>query len=103
MLIRLGITAATLAIAAAAQEAALDRFEKKIRPVLAERCYACPEIVMLPSKHPPDISQARLGPTSGALATPEHHSRDVRSVPVSPGGEFTPSRLTTDANLIIWA
>jgi len=30
-----------MAIAAAAQEADLDRFEKKIRPVLAERCYAC--------------------------------------------------------------
>jgi hypothetical protein len=27
-----------MAIAAAAQDADLDRFEKKIRPVLAERC-----------------------------------------------------------------
>jgi hypothetical protein len=41
MLFRLGITAATIAIAAAAQEANLDHFEKKIRPVLAERCYPC--------------------------------------------------------------
>src|SRR5437016_4759815 len=41
MLFRLGTMAAAVAIAAAAQEAALDRFEKKIRPVLAARCYAC--------------------------------------------------------------
>ena len=41
MLFRLGITAAIAAIAAAAQDAALDRFEKEIRPVLAGRCYAC--------------------------------------------------------------
>jgi hypothetical protein len=41
MLFRLGITAATVAIAVAAQEAELDRFEKKIRPILVERCYAC--------------------------------------------------------------
>ena len=41
MSFRLGITAATMAIAAAARKADLDRFEKKIRPVLAEPCYAC--------------------------------------------------------------
>ena len=41
MLFRLGIAAAIAAIAAAAQDAALDRFEKEIRPVLAERCYTC--------------------------------------------------------------
>ena len=41
MWLRLGITAAIAAITAAAQDAALDRFEKEIRPVLAERCYAC--------------------------------------------------------------
>src|SRR5438552_18470002 len=38
MLFRLGTMAAAVAIAAAAQE---DRFEKKIRPVLVARCYAC--------------------------------------------------------------
>src|SRR4051794_24916519 len=41
MLFRLGITAAIAAIAAAAQDAALDRFEKEIRPVLTGRCYGC--------------------------------------------------------------
>ena len=41
MFFRLGITAAIAAIAVAAQDAALDRFEKEIRPVLAARCYAC--------------------------------------------------------------
>ena len=41
MLFRLGIAAAVAAIAAAAQDTALDRFEKEIRPVLAARCYAC--------------------------------------------------------------
>ena len=41
MLVRLGIAAAALCISAGAQDAALERFEKKIRPVLAERCYVC--------------------------------------------------------------
>ena len=41
MSFRLGITAAIVAITAAAQDAAVDHFEKKIRPVLAGRCYAC--------------------------------------------------------------
>jgi hypothetical protein len=41
MLFRLGITAAIAALAAAAQDPALDRFEKDIRPVLAARCYTC--------------------------------------------------------------
>src|SRR6476646_2206480 len=41
MFFRLGITVAIAAIAAAAQDAALERFEKEIRPVLAGRCYPC--------------------------------------------------------------
>ena len=41
MLFRLGITTMLAAVAAAGQDAAPDRFEKEIRPVLAERCYAC--------------------------------------------------------------
>jgi hypothetical protein len=41
MLFRLAIAAVLAAASAAAQDAALDRFEKEIRPVLAERCYAC--------------------------------------------------------------
>ena len=32
---------AALAIAAGPQNAAIDHFEKKIRPVLASHCYAC--------------------------------------------------------------
>src|SRR5215471_15518475 len=41
MWVRLGIMAAIAGVAACAQDAALDRFEKEIRPVLAERCYVC--------------------------------------------------------------
>ncbi len=41
MLFRLGTLSLALTIAAAAQTAALEHFEKKIRPVLASRCYAC--------------------------------------------------------------
>jgi hypothetical protein len=41
MLLRLSIAGALVAIAAAAQESTSDRFEKKIRPVLAQRCYQC--------------------------------------------------------------
>jgi hypothetical protein len=41
MLFRLGIVAAAAITGAAAQDAALDHFEKKIRPVLAARCYSC--------------------------------------------------------------
>src|SRR5262247_2424274 len=36
-----GSLVATLAIAAGAQSASFDHFEKKIRPVLASQCYAC--------------------------------------------------------------
>lgn len=35
------ILIASIALSASAQNAALDHFEKKIRPVLASRCYAC--------------------------------------------------------------
>ena len=41
MLFQLGMLAAALAIRADAQNAAIDQFEKKIRPVLVSRCYAC--------------------------------------------------------------
>jgi len=41
MLFRLVILITALAIGADAQNAAIDHFEKKIRPVLASRCYAC--------------------------------------------------------------
>src|SRR5213593_1531447 len=41
MFFRLGILVAALAIGADAQNAGVDHFEKKIRPVLASQCYAC--------------------------------------------------------------
>jgi Protein of unknown function (DUF1553)/Protein of unknown function (DUF1549)/Planctomycete cytochrome C len=41
MLIQLGTLAAALALGAATQDAGIDHFEKKIRPVLASHCYAC--------------------------------------------------------------
>src|SRR5262245_15199614 len=37
----LGTLLAALAIAAGQQNAALDHFEKKVRPVLVSQCYAC--------------------------------------------------------------
>src|SRR5215469_8014861 len=41
MLLRLGVAGALLVAAVTAQESTSDRFEKKIRPVLAQRCYQC--------------------------------------------------------------
>src|SRR5437660_3094481 len=41
MFFRLGASVATIAMSIMAQQSALDHFEKKIRPVLAARCYAC--------------------------------------------------------------
>lgn len=41
MLIRLFTMAAAAAVYAGAQDSALERFESRIRPVLAARCYAC--------------------------------------------------------------
>src|SRR5215813_1315774 len=41
MCLRLETLMLVTAIAACAQNPALDHFEKKIRPVLASRCYAC--------------------------------------------------------------
>ncbi|HYD50258.1 MAG TPA: DUF1549 domain-containing protein, partial [Terriglobales bacterium] len=41
MLLRLGVAGAIMATAVAAQDATSDRFEKKVRPVLAQRCYQC--------------------------------------------------------------
>src|SRR6516164_11020658 len=41
MLLRFGIAGALVATAVAVQESTSDRFEKRIRPVLAQRCYQC--------------------------------------------------------------
>lgn len=41
MLMRLAVGVAVLAVGAAAQDAALDHFEKAIRPALAANCYVC--------------------------------------------------------------
>src|SRR5688572_23307612 len=41
MALPLGTLLAALAIAAGAQNASVDHFEKKVRPVLATHCYAC--------------------------------------------------------------
>ena len=41
MLLRLGTLFLVLLMQAAAQDAAVEHFEKKIRPVLASRCFAC--------------------------------------------------------------
>src|SRR5579864_813792 len=41
MLFELGILAAALATGADAQNAAIEHFETKIRPVLVSRCYPC--------------------------------------------------------------
>jgi len=41
MFMRVAVAMAALAVGAAAQDAALDQFEKVIRPTLAAQCYAC--------------------------------------------------------------
>ncbi len=41
LLLRLSVSILALAIAAEAQNTVIDHFEKKIRPVLAARCYSC--------------------------------------------------------------
>ena len=51
MFFRVGATAAAIAMSMMAQETALDHFEKKIRPVLASRCYACHSSAANPVKN----------------------------------------------------
>ena len=41
MFVQLATLAAALALGSGTQNAAIDHFENKIRPVLASHCYAC--------------------------------------------------------------
>jgi len=80
MLFRLGITAVLVITGAAAQEAAQDRFEKEIRPVLAERCYPChsgsaaaPQAGLLLDS----ADGIRRGGNSGAIVRPGEPDRSL--------------------------
>ena len=102
MLLRLGIAAAFAAIAGSAQESNLDRFEKKIRPVLAQRCYGChstsaavPQGGLLLDS----VGGIRRGGNSGAVIQPGHpesslllraiHYQD-KALKMPPGGVLPP-------------
>jgi hypothetical protein len=70
MFFRLGATAAAIAMSMMAQETALDHFEKKIRPVLASRCYGCHSSAANPVQGGLRLDSAagiRQGGNSGAL------------------------------------
>jgi hypothetical protein len=102
MLLRLGIAGAIMATAVAAQESASDRFEKKIRPVLAQRCYQChsssapaPQGGLLLDS----ASGIRRGGNSGAVVRPgdPESSQLIRairyqdkSLKMPPGGALPP-------------
>ena len=77
MFLQLATLPAALAIGARAQNAAIDHFEKKIRPVLAAHCYACHSA----SAAAPQgglLLDSRRG--SGKVATPAlRSSRAIRS------------------------
>ncbi|MGH9721937.1 MAG: PSD1 and planctomycete cytochrome C domain-containing protein [Bryobacteraceae bacterium] len=85
MLFRLIAVAAGLATGGVAQQAALEHFEKKIRPVLVSRCYTChsasaavPQAALLL-----DSAQGiRKGGKSGAIIRPGNpdHSLLIRAI-----------------------
>jgi hypothetical protein len=80
MLFRLGIAAAIAAIAAAAQDAALDRFEKEIRPVLAARCYTCHSATAAALQGGLRLDSAdgiRHGGNSGLVVQPGHPDQSL--------------------------
>jgi uncharacterized protein DUF1553/uncharacterized protein DUF1549/cytochrome c len=85
MFFRLGILVAALAIRADAQNAGIDHFEKKIRPVLASRCYVChsasapvPQGGLLLDS----TAGIRKGGNSGPVILPgdPEHSRLIRAI-----------------------
>jgi hypothetical protein len=70
MFFRLGAAAAAIVTSMMAQETALDHFEKKIRPVLASRCYACHSSAANPVQGGLRLDSAvgiRQGGNSGAV------------------------------------
>lgn len=75
---RATITLILLAIPALGQDGATDHFEKKIRPVLAARCYACHSVASQPVQGGLRLDSAeaiRKGGNSGTLinaADPDH-------------------------------
>ena len=85
MLFRLGTVAALFAILASAQESAVDHFEKKIRPVLASRCYTCHSTSCRAPQGGLLLDSAggiRKGGSSGAVIQPgdPEHSLLIRAI-----------------------
>ena len=85
MFFRVGATAVAIAMSMMAQETALDHFEKKIRPVLASRCYACHSSAANPVQGGLRLDSAvsiRQGGSSGAVirAGDPDHSLLMRAI-----------------------
>jgi len=112
MLFQLGMLAAAIAIRAPAQNAAIDRFETNIRPVLVSRCYPChsqsapaPQGGLLL-----DSAQGiRRGGNSGPVLRPgdPEHSLLIRAIRRTdeklkmPPGEPLPSEVVAEFELWI--
>src|SRR5947208_3075706 len=80
MFLRLGATLVAIAMSMMAQETALDHFEKKIRPVLASRCYACHSSAANPVQGGLRLDSAagiRQGGGSGAAIRPGDPDRSL--------------------------
>src|SRR5690348_4287692 len=101
MMSRLGIAGA-LAVTAFAQESASDRFEKKICPVLAQRCYPCHSSSTAVPQGGLRLDSAagiRRGGNSGVAVTPGNPESSLlirairyrdKSLKMPPGGALSP-------------
>jgi hypothetical protein len=102
MLLRLGIAAVFAAIAVSAQEPNPDRFEKKIRPVLAQRCYVCHSASAATPQGGLLLDSAggiRRGGNSGAVVQPGNPESSLlirairyqdKNLKMPPGGALPP-------------
>jgi hypothetical protein len=102
MLLRLVVPAALAVLAVSAQESPPDRFEKKIRPVLAQYCYAChgasaaaPQGGLLLDS----VTAIRRGGNSGAVIQPGNPESSLlirairyqdKNLKMPPGGALPP-------------
>ncbi|MEW5978563.1 MAG: PSD1 and planctomycete cytochrome C domain-containing protein [Acidobacteriota bacterium] len=106
MLFRLGALAGALIVTASAQDAGVDHFEKKVRPVLAAHCYAC-HSASVPAPQGGlrlDSSQGiKRGGNSGVLIQPgdPEHSLLMRAIryteknlKMPPSGPLPPEVVT---------
>jgi hypothetical protein len=106
MLLRLVIASAIVATAIAAQESTSDRFEKKIRPVLAQRCYQCHSSSAALPQGGLLLDSAggiRRGGNSGAVIQPGNPESSLlirairyqdKNLKMPPGGALPPETVT---------